>query len=226
MEGKIYSAIIGVMGDIGAIGKDKYNSIQKFNFRGIDDVMNVLHPLMVKHKIMLVPEVMEQSREERTSAKGGLLIYSICRVRFRFYAEDGSYIEAVTIGEGMDSGDKATNKAMSIAMKYACFQVFCIPTEEMKDPDGESPESTPKVNTVTTAMVSSLYRQLKRTGIGLNGILRNYGVTNAESLTIEQYKDAMDKLEKKPDKGMPPAAPEGSVPDEIPEGETCGLPFR
>ena len=45
---------------------------------------------------------------------------------------------------GMDSGDKATTKAMAIAFKYACFQVFCIPTEEMKDPDAETPpENTP-----------------------------------------------------------------------------------
>ena len=42
--------------------------------------------------------------------------------------------------EGMDSGDKATNKAMSIAFKYACFQVFCIPTEEMQDPDADTPD--------------------------------------------------------------------------------------
>ena len=67
------------------------------------------------------------------SQKGGTLIYSICRIKYTFYAEDGSNVSAVVIGEGMDSGDKATNKAMSIAFKYACFQVFCIPTEEMKD---------------------------------------------------------------------------------------------
>ena len=69
-----------------------------------------------------------------------MLIYSICRIKYTFYAEDGSFIEAVTVGEGMDSGDKATNKAMAIAFKYACFQVFCIPTEEMKDPDEETPD--------------------------------------------------------------------------------------
>lgn len=40
----------------------------------------------------------------------------------------------------MDSGDKSSNKAMSVAFKYACFQALCIPTEEMKDPDGETPE--------------------------------------------------------------------------------------
>ena len=44
----------------------------------------------------------------------------------------------------MDSGDKATNKAMSIAFKYACFQVFCIPTEEMADPDAECHEVKPR----------------------------------------------------------------------------------
>ena len=44
----------------------------------------------------------------------------------------------------MDSGDKATNKAMSIAFKYACFQTFCIPTEEMVDPDAECHEVKPK----------------------------------------------------------------------------------
>ena len=62
------------------------------------------------------------------------------KVRYTFYAEDGTSVSAVVIGEGMDSGDKASNKAMAIAMKYAFFQVFCIPTEEMKDPDAETPE--------------------------------------------------------------------------------------
>lgn len=46
----------------------------------------------------------------------------------------------------MDSGDKATNKAMAIAFKYACFQIFCIPTEEMKDPDAECHDVQPKGN--------------------------------------------------------------------------------
>ena len=113
-------------------------------YRGIDDVMNALQPLLAKNKVFIVPEILEQMREERTSYKGGNLIYSICKIKYKFYAEDGSSIEAITIGEGMDSGDKATNKAMAIAMKYALFQVFCIPTDEMKDPDSETPESSTK----------------------------------------------------------------------------------
>lgn len=141
-NGKIYSAISAAMADIGAIGKDKVNTQQGFKFRGIDDVMNALKPILTKHQIFTAPEILEQTREVKVTKTGGELRYSLLKIRFRFYADDGSYIDAVTLGEGMDSGDKASNKAMAIAYKYALFQVFCIPTEEMTDPDAETPPET------------------------------------------------------------------------------------
>lgn len=141
----IYSAICGVMEDVGAVGKGDYNKTQGFRYRGIDAVMNALNPAMIKHKIFCTPEVLEQSREERTTTKGSSLIYSVCRMRYRFFTTDGSFVDAVVVGEGMDSGDKATNKAMAVAFKYACFQTFCIPTENlMDDPDRETPEESIK----------------------------------------------------------------------------------
>lgn len=140
----IYKAIAKCMEEIGAVGKNDVNKSQGFKYRGIDAVMNAINPALINNRVFIVPEVLEQTREERKSIKGGTLIYSICKVKYTFYAEDGSNITAVTIGEGMDSGDKATNKAMAIAFKYACFQVFCIPTEEMRDPDSESHAVEPK----------------------------------------------------------------------------------
>jgi|GEM_PF-1534812 len=143
--GKIYSAINAIMAEIPAIGKNQKNDKQGFMYRGIDVVMNVLQPLLSKHKVFVAPEVLSHEREERTAANGGRLLYSICTIKYTFYAEDGSSVAATVVGEGMDSGDKATNKAMAIAFKYACFQVFCIPTEEMKDTDAETPPpSEPK----------------------------------------------------------------------------------
>jgi len=53
-------------------------------------------------------------------------------------------VSAVIIGEGMDSGDKASNKALAVGLKYACFQMFMIPTEDMIDPDSESHDVDPK----------------------------------------------------------------------------------
>ena len=155
----IYQSIAAVMTDIGAVGKNSKNQQQGFMFRGIDAVMNALSPALIKNKVFVVPEIIDQTREERQSSRGGNLIYSICKVKYTFYAEDGSNICAVVIGEGMDSGDKATNKALSIAFKYACFQVFCIPTEEMQDPDAEchevKPKETPKVNDEVPAVDES-----------------------------------------------------------------------
>ncbi|MDF2611335.1 MAG: hypothetical protein K0R92_2809 [Lachnospiraceae bacterium] len=146
-NGKIYEAISNVMAEIGAIGKDKKNQQQGFMYRGIDDVMNALQPALVKHKVFITPEVINEIREERTNKNGTLLFYTRLEMCFKFYTSDGSFIETKVIGEAMDSGDKATNKAMSIAYKYACFQVFCIPTEEMQDADAEVHEPSPKKQT-------------------------------------------------------------------------------
>lgn len=166
----IYESINKIMNDIPAIKKEKYNNQQGFKFRGIDDVMNALHPLLSKYKLFIAPEVMEQTREERQTAKGGNLIYSICKIKFTFYAEDGTSIECITIGEGMDSGDKATNKAMAIAMKYALFQIFCIPTEEMIDPDSETPETSTKL--IDDNMKNSLIDMITNLGITKEEVMK------------------------------------------------------
>ena len=121
---RIYGAICDIMSEVGAIGKNKYNQQQKFNYRGIDDVMNALQPIMIRHRVFALPDVLEDKREERPSRSGGNLIYTILKVKYTFYADDGTSVDAVVVGEGMDSGDKSANKAMSVAYKYACFQVF------------------------------------------------------------------------------------------------------
>lgn len=141
---KIYTAIPAIMDEIGHIGKDKKNTQQGFMFRGIDQVMNTMKPLLAKYGVFAVPEVVDTQRSERTTKSGGNLIYTIHKIKYHFVASDGSEVCATVVGEGMDSADKSSNKAMAVAFKYACFQVFCIPTEEMAkdDPDGYSPEAS------------------------------------------------------------------------------------
>lgn len=188
---EIYQAIIGVMSDIGVIGKEKRNTQQGFKYRGVDDVMNALQPVMVQHGLFVVPEIIDQKREERQTKNKGNLIYSVCTVRYTFYAKDGSSVQCVVIGEGMDSGDKATNKAMSIAFKYACFQVFCIPTEEMKDPDAEVHEVTPKSKHTDNPAVEAVRakaNEVKKLLVKVTG-----SKENAQAVWEKQYKaDAGD----------------------------------
>jgi hypothetical protein len=136
-SGMIYKLIGQAIGKIGAIGKDKKNAQQGFMYRGIDQVYNALNPVMAELGIFFTPEILDQKREERTTKNGSVLTYTVLTIRFTVFAPDGSNVSMTVVGEGMDSGDKSTNKAMSVAMKYAMFQLFCIPTEEMKDPDAD-----------------------------------------------------------------------------------------
>lgn len=136
----IYKKIIEVMADINAIGKDRRNQQQGFQFRSIDDVMNELHSSLAKCGVFVLPTVIEENRTTGKTRNGGDMFYTRLKINFGFYAEDGSHVDAVVIGEAMDTGDKASNKALSIGLKYAMLQVFCIPTEDDKDPDAVSPQ--------------------------------------------------------------------------------------
>lgn len=138
---KVYAAISAVAKEMATTGisKDRRNQQQGFNFRGIDQVYNALAPALVNHGLLILPRITERSVTERTTQKGGVLFYVVVKAEFDFVStEDGSIHTVTTYGEAMDSGDKATNKAMSIAYKYAAFQAFCIPTEETAiDADAE-----------------------------------------------------------------------------------------
>jgi len=136
---KIYKAINAVQAELSTIGitKDRTNSQGSgYKFRGIDDVYNAISPLLAKHGLCILPRVLTRECVERISKSGGALFYVTVEVEFDFVsAEDGSKHTVKTFGEAMDSGDKATNKAMSAAYKYAAFQAFSIPTESDNDAD-------------------------------------------------------------------------------------------
>lgn len=145
---QIHEAIAAIMGEVGSIKKDRTNSGQGYKFRGIDDVYLAVHDLFVKHGVFSVPTVEDERTEDRTTAKGAALIYRVLKIRYDFFARDGSSLPATVIGEGMDSGDKASNKAMSVAHKYAILQILAIPTEDTIDPEQDSHDIAPKSKTI------------------------------------------------------------------------------
>lgn len=140
---KVYAAILGVQSDISKIGLDKKreNKNQHYSFRGIDDLYNVLAPVLASNKLIILPRLMAHRSEEHPSNSGGKMFRVIAEYEFDFIsAEDGSCHTVRMAGESMDSFDKATNKTASAAYKYACMQAFCIPTEA-EDADADSPQA-------------------------------------------------------------------------------------
>lgn len=121
------------------ISKDRKNKEQGYQFRGIDDVYAALAPVLAENSLIIVPRMISRTQTERATANGKPLFSVVVEAEFDFVsARDGSRLEPPvrTFGEAMDMADKATNKAMSAAYKYAAFQTFCIPTEGDNDADG------------------------------------------------------------------------------------------
>lgn len=130
---EIYKAIIAVTEDLikeGGIGKNRVNDQQHFKFRGIEDIQNTLAPLLVKHRLCIVPTFVNRKTDQYESKAGGKIFSTVVEGVFDLIcAVDGSSVQVTIPGEAMDTGDKSTNKAMSMAMKYAAILTFCIPTE-------------------------------------------------------------------------------------------------
>lgn len=161
MSGLIYKKMSEVMSSIGSVTKDQKNVAQGFKFRGIDQFVNALYPALTKSGVFMTPRVVSATHSERevtrSNGKAGVDKTVNLMVEYDFYAEDGSKVTVGPIAaEGLDSGDKATNKALSAALKYALIQTFSVPTEDMVDADSDSPALTPKqLNGVTLQQVKA-----------------------------------------------------------------------
>jgi hypothetical protein len=156
---KVYQAINKVQAALAKTGiaKDRTNTFDKYQFRGIDDIYNALSPLLAEHGLCILPRILKRESIERESQKGGALFYVTVEAEFDFVAaEDGSKHTVRTFGEAMDRGDKATNKAMSAAYKYAAFQAFAIPTEGDNDADAQTHQVKPTVIKATDGIETHL----------------------------------------------------------------------
>ena len=140
---KIYHVINAVQSALSksGISKDQTNAQQGYKFRGIDDVLNTLSPLLAEHKLLILPRMVSRQCEQYKNAKGNPVFHVLLEAEYDFTAvEDGSLKTIKVFGEAMDSSDKATNKAMSAAYKYAVIQAFAIPIEGEMDADSETHE--------------------------------------------------------------------------------------
>jgi hypothetical protein len=215
----VYQLIAAVSAELAAVGikKNHKNQSQNFTFRGIDDVYNTLAPLMARHGLVILPRVTSRTCDERAGRNGGSLFFTTVEVQFDFVSShDGSKHTVVTYGEAMDSGDKSTNKAMSAAYKYACFQAFCIPVEGDNDADAHTHEVAPKrpaaaprpapaprpVGLASEAQLRKLWATARGvSGEGaqdeLKGHIAQLGLTSSKELTSEQVSQLIEMYTRK-----------------------------
>ena len=189
---KVYEKIAAVTAELSKIGisKDSKNQSQGYAFRGIDAVYGALSPLLSKHGLCILPRVTDRQVIERQNRQGTALFYVTLTVEFDFVAaEDGSKHTVITVGEAMDSGDKASNKAMSAAYKYAAFQAFCIPTEGDNDADSQTHEVA--ADTTDPAVEAAV--QLAATIEELNGIWKSLNASERK-VHLSLFSEKKSKL--------------------------------
>jgi hypothetical protein len=144
----IHVAIARVAADIGAIAKAQKVTAgpAKYNFRGVDDVLNAIHEPLVTHSVSIVPtgfEVLDQT--VGTTKSGGAQQHLMGLVRYRIIGPAGDYVDAAVVAEAQDTSDKAASKMMSMAFKYLAFQTFSIPIEgALEESDRESHDRAPQ----------------------------------------------------------------------------------
>lgn len=152
----VQEALIDVRKALGAVGKGDYNANGKYNFRGIDAIVNATAGPLLEAGVSIVPaevksieQVDVKSGSKRTDMQASRIV-----IRFRVYGPAGDWFDVEGAGEAYDSGDKATPKASTVAWRTVLLQLLHIPTDD-PDPDSMTydrndpavhvpPEQTPK----------------------------------------------------------------------------------
>ncbi len=141
---KIFPAMIAANRAIESVAKGRKNVQQGYNFRGIDQVYDMIHGVLADAGIVTVPVVLERRTSQHNTKSGGSMTLVEIRVEYWLYAEDGSALVAGPLwAEGLDNSDKGSNKCMSFAQKYMLLQTFTIPTEDVAEGDRETHERAP-----------------------------------------------------------------------------------
>lgn len=145
-------ALARVSKEVGAIAKDRKNDHHGYSFRGVDQVYDALHAPMSRHGIILTSKVVNRDIKIQSIGTRKEQMWVILDVEFTFHGPAGdSLTTGPFVGMAADSDDKAANKALSQAFKYAMFQAFTIPIDpgavddgDAASPVSEAPEVTPQ----------------------------------------------------------------------------------
>lgn len=183
------------------IGKNRKNESQGFKFRGIDDVMNRMATHLNEANLVIAPNIRSREVHERVNSRGNPLFYVTVQVDYTVYSTvDGSSIVCSVPGEAMDTGDKATNKALSIAYKYMAFQLFAIPIDE--DPDAtthvvgkkEPVESVELISMDEAELITRLAAQAK---VNVDAMCKAYGIKSIGELPKAKVPEVTTRMQQK-----------------------------
>ena len=128
--------------DMGAIAKDGKNKNQDFQFISESAIKAAVRKVSAKYGFTIFPKQIKNiTRYERTTSRGGTLYFY--DVMQEFVVTDGKEeMIGDMMGTGSDTGDKAFNKAVTVALNNFEKQLFNVSDKSENDPDSETPPET------------------------------------------------------------------------------------
>lgn len=117
---------------------------------------------------------------------------------------------------GIHVSDECYKMATTDAISVACKQLGIGADIYWGSDRTKYDNALPPDNRVSKKQADSLFAELKRTGIGLKGIMGKYGISDIQSLSPDNWKDAMETLKKKPNREDATRPPEHQEDDGLP----------
>jgi hypothetical protein len=135
----VHVAWANVMGTVRAVGKDQKvtEGPARFNYRGVDDALNIFGPACRAHGVLVMPYRVEPSYRDTKTSTGKDTRECTVLVTYRIYGPKGDHLEVQAAGESLDTQDKGTAKAQSVALRTLLYHAGLVPTRDL-DPDAGS----------------------------------------------------------------------------------------
>lgn len=137
----VHLAWLRVRKEVRAIAKgEQYNAAgTRYNFRGVDTVVNTFGPVTLKHGVNVLPTRVAAEYRDTTTSKGNKMRECTVCVSWLIVGPKGDTLALQTQGEALDSADKGTAKAQSVALRVLLLTGGLTPTHD-KDPDSSHVE--------------------------------------------------------------------------------------
>jgi hypothetical protein len=194
METKgIYKALANIMQEVNSLPKNGWNTNEKYKYLQIDDLYEMLHPLFAKNRVFLSHEVIATKESTRKARGGWDNFYIEMTIKINFITDDGSSHSVITQSHAMDNGDKAYNKAITAAYKYALIPMFLLVTGEKIDTENEQEPDKETKKTPNPDPWGEIHGWLKENIVGITSkeVKRIdesiYAAAGSEGLKLPDY---------------------------------------
>lgn len=128
MDMNIYEKMSAIMQDVQYLTKDDQVKFGTTSYKALSEekVTGIMRAELIKHKLVIYPI-------QQSASRIGQITHVDVMYRLVNVENPEEYIDIASCGDGADSQDKGSGKAMTYAFKYMWLRAFALPTGE--DPD-------------------------------------------------------------------------------------------